>query len=64
MRKELVVAVMSAIDVYLQQEEIIWTPYDAGDSSDTGNPAVSRWRLFGQQEQMRARANWRIRKNQ
>ena len=59
MKKELAAAILGAVNAYIQQEEInnlfanIYVP----------NAEMSSWRNFKQQELMRARNSFRIRRS-
>ena len=69
MKKELVTAIISAIDMYVQQEENEESFDDdipntqGGNSNNIKNSVKSNWKTFGQQDQLRARTNWRVKKS-
>ena len=58
MNKSVVAAIAGAINAYMEQEG----QAKAMPSIATPYPGTSPWRLFGRQELMRARTNWRIRR--
>jgi hypothetical protein len=68
MKKELLTAIISAVDMYIQQEDGEESFGDntpntqGGNSSNMKNATKSNWKMFGQQDQLRARTNWRVRK--
>ena len=57
MKETQVAAIVGAVNAYLQQEEQARV---ALPSRTMLYPEASAWRLFGRQELMRARTNWRI----
>lgn len=58
MKKELATAILGAVNAYIQQEEV----NKAFANIQVPSAEMSSWRLFKQQEQMRARTNPRINK--
>jgi hypothetical protein len=68
MKKELITAIISAVDLYIQQEEDGGILYDdtpsvqGGGSITIKNSVKSNWKMFGQQDQLRARTNRRVKK--
>jgi hypothetical protein len=68
MKKELLTAIISAVDMYIQQEEDEESFDDdtldiqGGNGGNVKNMTKSNWKMFGQQDQLRARTNWRVKK--
>jgi hypothetical protein len=67
MKKELLTAIISAVDMYIQEEEFEESFDDTPDvqsigGNNTRNVTKSNWKMFGQQDQLRARTNWRVKK--
>ena len=58
MKKEVAVAIMGAVNAYIQQEEI----NNAFANMYVPSAEMSSWRIFKQQEVMRARTDFRIRR--
>ena len=58
MKKELAAAIIGAVSAYMQQEEV----NNAFANLYVPSSEISSWRLFKQQELMRARTNFRIQK--
>ena len=58
MKKELAAAIIGAVNAYIQQEEV----NNAFANMYVPRAEISSWRLFKQQEMMRARSNFRINK--
>lgn len=56
MNRELTAAIIGAVSAYIQQEELS----KAFARIIPPRSAVNPWRLFGQQEMMRVRTNWRV----
>ena len=59
MKKELAAAILGAVNAYIQQEEV----NNAFANMYVPSAEISSWRLFKQQELMRARTNLRINKS-
>lgn len=59
MKETVVAAIMGAVNAYLQQEEQARV---AMPSKAMLYPEASSWRVFGRQELMRARTNWRVKR--
>ena len=58
MKKELAAAIIGAVSAYMQQEEV----NNSFANLYVPSSEISSWRLFKQQELMRARTNFRIQK--
>jgi len=58
MNKGTTAAIMGAVSAYIQQEEVV----KAYAAATTPQPQMSPWRLFGHQQLMRSRTNWRTKK--
>ncbi len=57
MKKDLMAAIIGAVSTYIQQEKVT----KVNDNIVT-HTEMSLWWIFGHQEMMRARSNWRLKK--
>ena len=58
MEKNLIAAITGAVSTYIQQEEVT----KAFAALTPPHAQMSPWRLFGHQELMRTRTNWRTKR--
>jgi len=58
MKESVLVAIMGAVSTYIQQEEVT----KAFAALTPPHAQMSPWRLFGHQELMRTRTNWRTKR--
>jgi hypothetical protein len=63
MEKDLIAAIIAAINVYVQEEEIEieYNKY-TNDAPRSDNPDISPWRMFGRQRGVITRTTWRVNK--
>jgi len=58
MNESTTAAIMAGVSAYIQQEELV----KAHVAAITARPQMSPWRLFGRQQLIRSRTNWRTKK--
>jgi hypothetical protein len=63
MEKDLMAAIIAAINVYVQEEEIEkeYIEY-TNDAPRSDNSDISPWRMFGRQRGVISRTTWRVNK--
>ena len=63
MEEDLMAAIIAAINVYVQEEEIEkeYIEY-TNDAPRSDNPDISLWRVFGRQRGVITRTTWRVNK--
>jgi hypothetical protein len=63
MEEDLMAAIVTAINVYVQDEEIEkeYIEY-TNDIPRSDNPDISPWRMFGRQRGVISRTTWRVNK--
>lgn len=63
MEEDLMAAIIAAINVYVQEEEIAkeYIEY-TNDAPRSDNSDISPWRMFGRQRGIISRTTWRVNK--